>query len=103
MGRNVRCGPAAEAKDDRNRRERIMMARGTRDPGRVKSPRSRFSDPFSLVPAQAGIQGFQPLVLGPRLRGDDDFGCAAGFSYSLGRRWGRPLPQRGLDWEKLRL
>jgi hypothetical protein len=38
---------------------------------------------FPVIPAQAGIQGFQTLVLGPRFRGDDDFGWTAEFSHSL--------------------
>jgi hypothetical protein len=53
----------------------------------VKSLCLPLSEPFSVIPAQAGIQGFQSLALGPRLRGDDDFGCTAGFLHSLLRRY----------------
>ena len=61
------------------------MCVGTGLSGRVKSPCRPLSDGFSVIPAQAGIQGFQSLALGPRLRGDDDFGCEAGFLHSLFR------------------
>jgi hypothetical protein len=58
----------------------------------VKSPRLPLLRPFSVIPAQAGIQGFQSLALGPRFRGDDDFGWTAGFLHSLaGRDPGRRL------------
>jgi hypothetical protein len=34
--------------------------------GRVKSPCPPISGSFPVIPAEAGIQGFQTLVLGPR-------------------------------------
>jgi hypothetical protein len=49
----------------------------------VKSLCSPISGRFPVIPAQAGIQGFQTFVLGPRFRGDDDFGWTAEFSQSL--------------------
>jgi hypothetical protein len=46
-----------------------------------------FPEAFFVIPAQAGIQGFQSLALGPRFRGDDDFGRTAGFPHSLKRSY----------------
>ena len=51
----------------------------------MKSPCPRFSDAFSVIPAQAGIQRFQSLAVGPRFRGGDEIKQKMGFSHSLGR------------------
>src|SRR5215472_754231 len=50
---------------------------------RVKSPCTPISDLFPVIPAQAGIQIFQALALGPRFRGDDDFASTPEFSHTL--------------------
>ena len=57
----------------------------------MKSPCAPVLDPFPVIPAQAGIQGFQALALGPRVRRDDDFGgdCTV-FTQP---RWIADLPQ----------
>ena len=47
--------------------------------GRVKSQFPPLPDPFPVIPAQAGIQGFQALALDPRFRGGDEIGRMTGF------------------------
>jgi len=43
-----------------------------------------FSDlSVAVIPAQAGIQGFQSLALGPRFRGGDDLAAGAIFRHKL--------------------
>ena len=69
--------------------------------GRVKSQFPPLPDPFTVIPAQAGIQRFQALALDPRFRGGDEIGRMTGFHTVWGttrlfvpKAQDEPLPSR---------
>jgi hypothetical protein len=61
-------------------------------PGCVKTARRPLSARVPIIPAQAGIQGFQPAAPGSRLRGATEIGGAQSFHTASGM--GRPSASR---------